>query len=171
MVPSNSSVEYGLWWVSQTKALSEHAQRGRSEGQLVLPGEPLLVGFPPAHTHYRRSLYAERRYRALERWEFRCSWGGGGDSVISFCSCNSGFFRCRCMPKCCIHNVGAFSVICAQESLWKLVFCLLDKGFMNLGVHLGRNLLRNSSLVRMEAWGRKGSHVARQEKSMCSCPS
>lgn len=36
----------------------------------------------------------------------------------------------------------------------------MDKGFMNWGVYLGQNLtwirLRGSSLVRMEAWGRRG---------------
>jgi len=65
-------------------------------------------------------------------------------SWFSFWSCNHG------LPKCCIYNGGAFRVICAQGSLWRLVFCFLGKGFGNLGVLWGWNLLRNSSLVRME---------------------
>ena len=65
-------------------------------------------------------------------------------SWFSFWSCNHG------LPECCIYNGAAFSVICAQGSLWRLVFRFLDKGFGNLGVLWGWNLLRNSSLVRME---------------------
>ena len=149
----------GLWSATQVNA-SLRLQREVLEGPVGSSWGAYLL---PGHTHHGRSETTEPRKAGKAS-------AHGGEGVVVVVPLDLDIFR-HYFFECCIHNVGAFSVICAQGSLWRLVFCLLVKVFRNLGVHLGQNLLRNSSLARMEAWGRKGLHTARQEKSMYSCQS
>lgn len=131
----------GLWSATQVNA-SLSLQREVLEGPVGSSWGAYLL---PGCTHHGRS-------ETTEPWKSGKASAHGGEGVVVVVSLDLDIFR-HYFFECCIHNVSAFSVICAQGSLWRLVFCLLVKVFRNLEVHLGWNLLRNPHLWEWKPGG------------------
>lgn len=132
----------------------------------------------PTCAHPQWEEPAHRDAEALESWG-ACVRGAGGQCPFSACGC--GFVsiaivryyvgvlhpQFRCIQECDLYH----GEVCEDQ-----VFCLMDKGFMNLGDLLGQihKLKQAESLltVRMGAWGRESTPVPTGEGCVerpCSC--
>ena len=120
-----------------------------------LRAHTFFLGVVPAHTHRKRSLSAERSYRALERCEDTCTGAGGCCPPWGRpCDPLGPVLTRRAMF--CTHSAGpAECNLCTLRKSVKVRSSESGLGFINLGfiwvTTLNSILPTVSSLVRVEA--------------------